>query len=216
MFNSNFYNRRSIRLKDYDYSQSGIYFITICCHDYKCLFGEIVKSPQNELGVYEVNMVLNEFGQIAYNEWMKTSEKRQNIELGEFIVMPNHIHGIIIINSERSVSNTNENDEKNLNESTLINVENVESLIVSNNDNFANKVVCNKLLQSPSNNLGAIIRGYKATVTRQINDLENLGTIWQRNYYEHIIRSEKAYEKISDYIINNPYHWAQDRFYKNK
>src|SRR3990172_3691341 len=83
--NSDIHHRRSIRLKGYDYSQSGAYFITICARNKECLFGEIAG----------VKMVLNDAGAMAHDEWVKTSEMRQNIKLDEFVVMPNHIHGII-------------------------------------------------------------------------------------------------------------------------
>ena len=87
-YNPKIHHRKSIRLKGYDYSQAGAYFITICCHDRVCLFGEILNNE----------MVLNEWGIIAQNEWIKTKEIRKNVELDVFIVMPNHIHGILIIN----------------------------------------------------------------------------------------------------------------------
>ena len=87
-YNPNIHHRRSIRLKGYDYSQAGAYFITICCEDRICRFGDIENGE----------MKLNEMGLIAHNEWIKTSEIRKNVELDVFVVMPNHIHGIIILN----------------------------------------------------------------------------------------------------------------------
>ena len=87
-YNPNIHHRKSIRLKGYDYSQAGLYFITICCQDRACLFGQIENGE----------MKLNDAGKMAYNEWMKTPELRPQIELDAFIVMPNHIHGILKIN----------------------------------------------------------------------------------------------------------------------
>ena len=88
-YNPNIHHRRSIRLKGYDYSQAGAYFITICC-DYRiCRFGEIVDNE----------MILNEFGQIAYDEWIKLSERFINFDLDVFQIMPNHMHGIIVLNN---------------------------------------------------------------------------------------------------------------------
>ena len=84
-YDPNIHQRRSIRLKGYDYSQAGLYFITICCQDRIYRFGNVVNGE----------MILNEYGQIAYDEWLKTPEVRPNVQLGEFIIMPNHIHGII-------------------------------------------------------------------------------------------------------------------------
>jgi len=84
------HNRRSVRLKEYDYSQEGHYFITICCNDRACLFGEIINGE----------MILNAYGNITYNEWLKTTEIRSNVELYVFVIMPNHIHGIVIIKND--------------------------------------------------------------------------------------------------------------------
>ncbi len=87
--NYNLYNRQSIRLKEYDYSQSGAYFITICTKNRECLFGAIKNGE----------MTLNKLGKIAYNELKKTSEIRKNMEINCFVVMPNHIHAIVTINN---------------------------------------------------------------------------------------------------------------------
>src|SRR5450759_2947031 len=87
-YNPNIHNRRSIRLKGYDYSQAGLYFITICCFNRECLFGDVVNGE----------MVLNEYGTIACNEWLNTPNIRKNVELDVFVIMPNHMHGIIILN----------------------------------------------------------------------------------------------------------------------
>ena len=168
-YNPQIHHRRSIRLHKYDYSQAGAYFITICCRNKESHFGTI----QNQI------MTLNQMGQIAYNEWIKTSELRSHIELDTFIIMPNHIHGIIIINN---------NAKRNL----------------SNNTSFDN---------CQSNTIGAIIRGYKSSVSKQIKMLNNIENLWQRNYYEHIIRDEQSYQTISEYIINNPIRWKDDKFF---
>ncbi|HRO44286.1 transposase [Agriterribacter sp.] len=86
-YNPNIHHRRSIRLKGYDYSQAGLYFITICVHNRQCLFGEIVNDE----------MILNDFGNIAHHHWEKLSERFQNFELDVFQIMPNHMHGIIFL-----------------------------------------------------------------------------------------------------------------------
>lgn len=120
-------------------------------------------------------MILNNFGEIAYNAWIDTKDKRQNIKLHNFIIIPNHMHAIIEIKEQL------------------------------NNMNKNNPV-------SQSNTLGAIIRGYKSSVSSQLKNHFN-HPIWQRNYYEHIIRNEQSYQMISEYIQNNPVLWEQDRFY---
>lgn len=175
MYDSQKHNRQSIRLKGYDYSQPGYYFVTICVADRYCLFGKIVDEQ----------IILNEYGQIAKKEWVRTEKLRDNVRLDEYVVMPNHIHGIIII--------TYQNNSKGVLQYALA-------------DELENK------FRSPSNNVGAIVRGYKSTVTKQINELNNQpgDKVWQRNYYDHIIRSKNELNKIRTYIRENPRNWEND------
>jgi len=208
-YNPQIHHRRSIRLKGYDYSQAGLYFITICCHNRKHIFGQIA-FPQASVGANCIRpislsqedhippeMILNQFGQIAYNEWIKTPEIRPNVELGEFIIMPNHFHAIIRLLDDCKGE--------------------LHSPIIPNKSDLPENTItkkgeCNSPPQSPSQTIGAIVRGYKSSVTKQLGLLGFNGTLWQRNYYEHIIRDEKSYKNISDYIINNPAKWADDTF----
>jgi REP element-mobilizing transposase RayT len=146
-------------------------------------------------------MHLNKNGKIVHDEWIKTMEIRSNIELDTFVIMPNHMHGIIIINDCISPS---QNPRKGESHSP-------------NNSNECNssilKDVSHTSLHSPSNTIGAIVCGYKSAVTKQIHTLQNNNIIWQRNYYEHIIRNQESYHNISNYIINNPAKWVDDGFY---
>ena len=194
------HHRHSIRLKGYDYSQAGAYFITICTSERICLFGKIEHGQ----------MILNDVGIIAYNKWWKTTELRKNVELDAFVVMPNHIHGIIIINSSGGFNEMNANGRGVLHTPNQIQNE----MGVCNTPD--EKGVCNTPLRprSPSQTIGAIVRGYKSSVTKQIKPEWGLKTLWQRNYYEHIIRNEQSYQIISEYIINNPLIWLLDKFYK--
>ena len=171
------HNRKSIRLQGYDYGQAGLYFVTMCCHDRICRFGHVENGK----------MVLNDWGKIAHSEWLKTSELRPNIELGAFVVMPNHVHGIIHI-IRRMESRGGE----------------------LNSPMMYSEGECNSPLRSPSQTIGAIIRGYKSAVTRQLG---LNGNLWQRNYYESIIRDETSHQNITDYIIRNPENWMDDQFY---
>ena len=159
-YNPNIHNRRSIRLKGYDYSQSGLYFITICVQDRHCLFGEIENGE----------MICNEYGKIAATEWINTESIRDNIRLHEYIIMPNHIHGIIEIIDRKGDCRG-------------------ESQFAQNKDD------CKGELQ------------FAPTIIKSLNY-----KIWQRNYYEHIIRNEKSYQRISEYIITNPQKWDIDKF----
>ena len=97
-YNPRIHQRKSIRLKGYDYSQAGVYFITICCQDRINRFGEIVGASLADAQIADAQMKLNENGQIAYNEWLKLSERFPNFELDVFQIMPNHMHGIILLN----------------------------------------------------------------------------------------------------------------------
>ncbi|MDY7394850.1 transposase [Aureibaculum sp. 2210JD6-5] len=183
-YNPHIHNRKSTRLKGYDYSQDGAYFITICCHEHNCLFGEVINGE----------MVLNAYGKIAYNEWSKTPEIRNNVELDVFVIMPNHLHGIIILNGGRGESNSPDT--------------NIKSHLQNTTDK-SNSPQC-----GTSNTVGAIVRGFKSAVTKQLNELNIDCKIWQRNYYDHIIRNEESYINISNYIINNPEKWEDDKFYR--
>lgn len=191
-YNPERHHRRSIRLKGYDYSQAGLYFLTLCTQDRACLFGKIIDGE----------MLLNPYGDIAYTEWQKTEVIRDNCRIHETIVMPNHLHGIIEITFKKG-------KEQEIGK-----------------------------FQSPTQTIGSIIRGFKIATIKRIKDLiqENNNPdnhtselqfaptekiksldfkIWQRNYWEHIIRNDKAYHRISEYIINNPRKWQEDSL-KNK
>ena len=356
-YNPAIYNRRSIRLRGYDYSQAGLYFITICCYNRECLFGNVVNGE----------MVLNEYGTIARNEWFNTPNIRKNVELDVFVIMPNHMHGIIILNgvtgrgelhSPNNVITDNKITDNKMCDNIITGIkmgecnfpnnvigdikmgdniitdiktgdniitdikmgdniitdikmgdniitdikmgdniitgikmgdniitgiktgdniitgikmgDNIITGIKMGECNFPNNEIgdikmgdniitgikmgdniitdiktgdniiadikmgdniitdikmgdniitdikmgeCNSPLRGPSNNIGAIVRGYKSSVTKQFNLLNNGCTVWQRNYYEHIIRNEKSYQTIAEYIVNNPSKWNEDKFY---
>ncbi len=189
-YNPNIGHRRSIRLKGYDYSQAGLYFITICCHDRACLFGEIVGAENNE----SPKMALNDAGKIANQCWMEIPKHFPNSVLHEHIVMPNHVHGIIELISEPVGA---ENFPPNKNRMNDVNGANDYSP-----------------LRSPSKTIGSIVRGFKIGVTKWFRNNADHKTIWQRNYHEHIIRNEQSYQAIAEYIVNNPLKWEDDKFYK--
>ena len=165
---------------------------------------------------------------------VKTAEIRPNVKLHEFVVMPNHIHGIIqlldIGRGELHSPNTNELHSPNTNELHSPNHNELHSPNTnefhSPNNNLGvyktplrddNWGVCKTPLRGPSQTIGAIVRGYKSSVTKQINLLCTCDApikLWQRNYHDHIIRNEQSYQRISEYIINNPAKWEDDKFYK--
>lgn len=190
-------------MKGYDYSRAGLYFITICCQNRACLFGKIANGKMN----------LNEYGQIAYNEWLKTTEIRKNVELDVFVIMPNHIHGIVRLLGNDDIGR---GELHSPNDNTTPNTNTAPNTNTTPNDNISgiNKGgECNSPLRGTSNTIGAIVRGYKSSVTKQLN-VFNIGChVWQRNYYEHIIRNIQSYQNISNYIINNPAKWKDDKFF---
>jgi putative transposase len=192
-YNPKIHHRRSIRLKGYDYAQPGAYFITICTNEMECPFGHVENDE----------MILNPNGQIAYDEWLRTPQIRPNISLDVFEIMPNHMHGIIIINESPAIHRG---------ESPTAGRGELNSPGAMPGGQELNSPQPNPAFRSPSKTVGSIVRGYKSAVTNQINLLGNNEPVWQRDYYEHIIRNEKSYQRISDYIVNNAKNWKQDKF----
>jgi len=182
-------HRRSLRLKGYDYSQAGAYFVTVCAYGKECLFGEV------ESGL----MRLNEYGEIVASEWIRSAELRLEIECGEFVVMPNHFHGIMHIVG--AYGNTPMTHDKKIFGS-------------SRNKGVmpCQKGVLPYAPTSPSRNIGSMVRGFKGAASRRINQLRNTpgAPVWQRNYYEHVIRNDADYNRIAEYVSNNPQRWIED------
>lgn len=180
-YNPDAHHRLSIRLSGYDYAQEGAYFITLCTHNHLCLFGIIVDGE----------MHLNEYGEIVRNLWLETPAIRPNVELSEWVIMPNHFHAVLTI-TRRGVVRRG-----------------VLQYAPTTNTN------ARKTLQSPSQTIGAIVRGFKSAVTKRINEIRATPgvPVWQRNYWEHVIRDEKSYHDIATYIINNPTKWEMDKLY---
>lgn len=212
-YNPAIHHRRSIRLKGYNYAKEGMYFVTLCCEAKRKLFGEVIEGE----------MILNTSGQIIHTEWEQTAKIRNNIELHDFIVMPDHFHAIIEI-------------IENKGNSELIDQKNAPATF-----------------SSPKQTLGSIIRGFKGASSKRLKefyfkgDKKDLDTgellfaptgespidrtgelqfapsealfalsdkIWQRNYYESIIFDQEAYFRISKYIRNNPIKWHLDKLAK--
>ncbi|MDR3196736.1 MAG: hypothetical protein LBU34_02605 [Planctomycetaceae bacterium] len=180
-YDSAIHHRRSIRLKGYNYSLRGLYFITICCQDNVCCFGKIENDK----------MILNNTGKITNQCWLEIPRHFLNVELHEYVVMPNHIHGIIELVGTKNFS-----------------LKIISSELGVNNDNVGAKNFSPLRPHGTSRTIGSIIRGFKIGVTKQLG-----ASIWQRNYYEHIIRNEQSYQNISQYITTNPVNWQNDKFY---
>ena len=186
------HHRRSIRLKGYDYTQAGAYFVTIVTHDRECLFGEVVDGV----------MWLNAFGEIVRDEWFRTAVVRPYVMLDpdEFVVMPNHVHGIIWITCGRGDPVGRPYDP----------VGRPHDPVGRPHDNDCDD-------QRPhgpaAGSVGAIIGQIKSIAAKRINALRGTpaAPVWGRNYYEHIIRYETSLNRIRRYIAANPSRWAEDR-----
>ncbi|WP_019498091.1 transposase [Pseudanabaena sp. PCC 6802] len=189
-YNPEKHHRRSIRLKGYDYSAAGSYFITICTHQRECLFGEISNGE----------MHLNQYGQIIAEEWQRSSVIRQEIELDLWAIMPNHFHGIVII-----TDNVGANGRLPL----------LPPPMQSDPSSLPDRTFARSSMQPKS--LSSLIAGFKSATTKHINIARNSPSspVWQRNYYEHIIRDETSCQKIRQYIQTNPIAWEIDRLHPN-
>lgn len=235
------HKRRSIRLPGYDYSSPGVYFITIDTHRSMHFFGEIVDGE----------MRLNEWGAIANAEWLRSADLRREIELDEFQIMPNHMHGIIIITDgnngfvgarrRRAPTDAEPNiviptrraptdTEPNIVIPTRRAPTDTEPNIVIPTHRAPTDAEPNgepvpiiiptgrapthveRFGKPVPGSIPTIVRAYKSAVTYRIN--QSRGTsgaaLWQRNYYEHIIRDENELIRIREYIRNNPFRWDMD------
>src|SRR5687768_10734983 len=180
-FDAKKHHRRSIRLPEYDYSQAGAYYVTIVAWHRECLFGEVVDRE----------MKLTKFGFVADQQWKKLTNRFPNIELGAFVIMPNHMHGIIVITDSRGTAG-NPND-----------LDGESSRRAPTREGFQKPVM---------GSIPTIIRSYKSAVAYRINLMRKTQgiPIWQRNYYEHIIRNERDLQNKTDYIEANPMLWDED------
>ena len=196
-YNPNIHHRKSIRLKGYDYSQAGLYFITICVKDRECLFGKIIDGKMN----------FNDGGKIADECWLKISEHFLNVVLHEYIVMPNHVHGIIELKRVDAICNQISNN---------VGTRHIVSLPDNSESSVGTSHVMsqhNQFSKPIPGSISVIIQQYKSSVTRFVNKTNVSHFRWQSRFYEHIIRDEKSYHRISEYIINNPKNWKDDDFF---
>jgi putative transposase len=201
IFNSNsgYHNRKSIRFRGYDYSLPGAYFITVCFHDFKHkLFGNVVGG----------NMVENNYGIIVRQCWNNLPAHYPHIQLNEFIIMPNHVHGIIVIRHSASVGARSSRPDLPRS-SRPISVPDMSVLSEMGRDNPVGR---DNHAPTRAPTLGTIVAYFKYQSTKQINAIRQHGIekIWQRNYYDHIIRDDKSRYFIRQYIRNNPANWSTD------
>jgi REP element-mobilizing transposase RayT len=214
------HHRRSIRLKEYDYTKAGAYFLTIVTQDRVCLFGEVVDGE----------MRLNDVGDMVHQEWTNLPNRFPNIDLDAFIVMPNHIHGIIAITDATPIVGAG-----------LVPAQHDDAVITSGattSGATTSRATTSRATTSRATTSGAITSGAitSGATTRVAPTVGNIvgafksittvrythgvkhygwlpfrGRLWQRNYYEHIIRNEGSLHRIREYIINNQSRWEMDK-----
>jgi len=254
------HHRRSIRLKGYDYTQAGVYFVTICTQARECLFGDVVNDQ----------MRLNDAGQMVESAWLDLPQRFPNVELDEFVIMPNHMHGIILIAvgaglvpapngattatidraTTRVAPTTTPDvgaglvpalDEATTGRATTrvaptTTPDAGAGLVPALDEATTDRATTRVAPTSPPNvgaglvpalgattrvaptRLGDIVGAYKSITTHEyiVGVRERgwppfEGKVWQRNYYEHIVRNERELDAIRPYIRNNPLQWALDR-----
>jgi len=243
-YNPKIHHRKSIRLKGYDYSQAGFYFVTICCQHRACLFGGIVDGA----------MILNDAGKMVINEWLKLKKRFKNIELQEYVVMPNHFHGIVeivgatlvvaqnnattynvmgnirkgqpqgiaptdktIAHTDKTVDHTDKTVDHT--DKTIANtdktIDHTDKTIDHTDKTIANT---DKTVDHTDKTVGDMVGAFESiTTVEYIRCVKNNhwqpfdGKLWQRNFWEHIIRNENEYRRITQYILENPRKWAMDK-----
>ena len=173
--------RNSLRLSGYGYAQPGAYFVTMVTHQRESLFGDVVNGT----------MQLNEYGIIAKERWLAIPHHFPNVELGTFVIMPNHEHGIIIITDTGIVGAQHAAPLQSL------------APLQTQQSHASNP---------KSGSLSAIVRSYKSAVTKRIHETDKFSPekIWQRGFHDHIIRNEDEWRRIHLYIEANPSNWEND------
>jgi REP element-mobilizing transposase RayT len=189
----NKYRIATTRLKGYDYTRNGLYFITICTQKKIPCFGEINDGK----------MVLSEIGIIVYKFWMQIQDHFPNINLDEFIIMPDHIHGIIIIKSKSETKSETKSEIKydHMVETPNLGVSTESSIQIGKYGNAHWK----------SNSIGSIINQFKRICTIKTKSI-GLDFSWQPRFYDHIIRSDNELNRIRTYIKNNPNNWLNNEY----
>ena len=169
--------RRSIRLQEFDYAQQGAYFVTICTQNRMCLFGEIVNGE----------MRVNDLGRVAQLLWEEIPAHFPQVETDAWVVMPNHVHGILVIAHDVRATHAS------------VRATHASPLRASGGP--------------PKRSLGVIVGSYKSAVAKRINQSRRTpgASVWQRNYYDHVIRDDADLNRIRQYILDNPAKWSEDR-----
>jgi|SRR6185369_6962086 len=178
-YNPDIHHRNSVRLRSYDYSSDGAYFITICTFQKEPILADIVNGAAH----------LKSPGEIVQEEWLKSAQIRPEIDLDEFIIMPNHLHGIVFINDPVGAHGMR-----------------------PESGGFEMRAHSRTPLHRAAKSLGSFIAGFKSACTKRINEARNTAgvSVWQRNFHERIIRNDEELHSLRNYILTNPVRWEGD------
>jgi REP element-mobilizing transposase RayT len=205
-YNPEIHDRRSIRLKGYDYSHAGAYFVTICTRNRECLFGDITAGT----------MRVNHFGKIVGEQWNDIPRRFPVVELDQFVVMPNHIHGVFVVVGVAVAVGAPLAGA--LSRATARVAPTGAPLAAAGATPTAGGQ--SKVTERAAPTVGDIVGAYKSLCVhhclhwiKQNVPHQRLGQLWQRNYWEHIVRDESELNRIRDYIRNNPLKWEMDKLY---
>lgn len=190
------YRIESARFKDWDYRRTGTYFITICTKNKQKIFGRIVNDK----------MILNDIGKIVNQEWLRRIKFRNYAELDEYIIMPNHVHGIILLHNDKL-------EKKIFYDELRIEARDKYFNPDSEKNIFERKGITDKRIHMNAKSISSIIAQFKSNSTKKIRSNCFKDFNWQTRFYDHIIRTEKGLKNIREYIHNNPIKWNLDEYY---
>ncbi len=216
-------HRQSIRLRGYDYSLAGLYFLTLCAQGRRCLFGDVVNGT----------MRLNALGEIIVGEWMHTADIRPEMKLDAFVVMPNHLHGLVWIIDLGGAHGGASPDAPIDTAGASVGAHGRAPANVPANAPTDAVRVCEAItptdtagtsvvgahgrapLHRRPRSLGSFVAGFKSATTKRINVARGMPghPVWQRNYWDHIVRSDHDGDQIREYIQHNPSRWTEDRLH---
>jgi REP element-mobilizing transposase RayT len=197
-------DRKHIRLSGWDYSAEGVYFITICCYERESFFGRLIDNK----------MILSEIGEMASRFWKEIPEHFNHVKLDEFVVMPNHIHGLLILDYSLAetgnimrVSPVGPRHGVALQSTNINNVGSCHGMTLQRNES-------NQFSKPIRNSISVIINQYKSSLKRWCNKNGNNSFKWQSRFYDHIIREGDSIEQVREYIRSNPKNWLSDEMFK--
>ena len=199
----NKYRISSARLQTWDYGSNAAYFISICTKNRECYFGTITNHE----------MQLNQMGLFAEKYWSEIPNHFPFIELGNFVIMPNHVHGILIIDKMESDMEYGSESISDTGETRQCLVSTIRPIPTPTSAPSAEKTFGQLRYQNQGKNtISSIIGSYKSVVTKNIHTI-NVGFGWQPRFHDHIIRDSQSFENIQNYIANNPFNWKIDKFH---